>query len=135
MEAEWLLQWFVVEKDRKWPDNLAVPDRAVWAELRGGIAAVLEPSAWITVNVGFIALGHMSDFEASYRKLGYDDTTELGPRIQGIFEPVLRDLRAAREALHPVAYPDHVRLPEGHPMLALLAERRAANPPPPDTER
>jgi hypothetical protein len=128
MEAEWLLTWFVVARNRLWPDNLAVPDKAVWPELRGGIAAILEPAAWITLNVGFIALGHMSDFDASYRKLGYDDTTDLTPEIQGIFEPVLRDIRAAREALHAVAYPDHIRLPEGHPMLALVAEQRASKP-------
>jgi hypothetical protein len=134
MEAEWVLQWFVVEKNRLWPENLAVPDRAVWPELRGGIAAILEPGAWITVNVGFIALGHLSDMDASYRKLGYDDTTDLSPAIQRIFEPVLRDIRAAREALHPVAYPDHIRLPEDHPLLALRQEQRALRSPPPDAE-
>jgi hypothetical protein len=48
--------------------------------------------------------------------------------------PILRDLSAAREALHPVAYPDHIRFPEGHPMLALLAEQRAANASPPGGE-
>jgi hypothetical protein len=130
IEAEALLKSNVVKNNRLWPDILAVPDRTVWLELRGGIAAILEPPAWIIVNVGFLALGHMRVFEAEYRKLGYDDTTDLTPASQRVFEPVLSDIRAAREALHPVAYPDHIRLPEGHPMLALLAEQRASRPSP-----
>ena len=124
MEAESMLTLYVVSNNRLWPDILAVPDRTAWLELRGGIAPLLEPPAWITVNVGFIALGHMRSFEIEYRKLGFDDTTDLTPEIQRAFEPALRDIRAAREALHPVAYPDHIRLPDGHPMLALLAERK-----------
>jgi hypothetical protein len=71
----------------------------------------------------------MRYFAASYRKLGHDDTTELSPREQETFAPIIRDISAAREALHPVAYPDHIRLPEGHPMLALLAEQQASGAP------
>jgi hypothetical protein len=124
MEAENMLTLYVLSNNRLWPDNLAVPDRTSWLELRGGIAPLLEPPAWITVNVGFMALDHMRSFETEYRKLGFDDTTDRTSGIQRVFEPVLRDIRSAREALHPVAYPDHIRLPEGHPMLALLAERK-----------
>ena len=69
----------------------------------------------------------MSDFEAGYRSLGYDDTTDLGPAKQETFEPVLRDIQAARAALHPVAYPDHIRLPEGHPLLASRWDRETSS--------
>lgn len=100
MEAEALLEMSVVKTNRLWVDSLTVPDETVWHELRGEIAHILDPPAWITVNVGFLALGHMRMFEAGYRKLGYDDTTDLTPEIRGNFEPVLRDISAAREALH-----------------------------------
>jgi hypothetical protein len=130
-EAEALVTTSVVNKNRLWPDSLDVPDRAVWPDLRGDIAAILEPPEWITVNVGFLAVGHLRDFGAGYRNLGYDDTSDLTREIQGTFEPVLRDIRAAREALAPAAYPDNIRLPEGHPMLALRAEQEAASTPPP----
>jgi hypothetical protein len=133
MEAEALVS-SVVKNGVLWTDLLAVPDGTVWPELRGSIAHILEPSGWFAINVGFLALGHMRSFEAEYRKLGYDDTSEATPRIQESFGPILRDLRAAREALHPVAYPDHIRLPEGHPMLALIAEQRASSSPPPGEE-
>jgi hypothetical protein len=127
MEAEALLKMSVVKEKRLWVDSLKVPDGAVWYELRGGIAPVLEPAAWISVNVGFLALDHMRVFEAGYRQLGYDHMTDLTAGIQGIFEPVLNNIQSAREALHPVAYPDHIRLPEGHPMLALLAEQQVSS--------
>ncbi len=133
-EAEALLTTSVVDKNRLWPDSLPVPDRAVWLDLRGDIAAILEPPAWITVNVGFLAIGHLRDLGTGYRNLGYDHTTDLTQAIQGIFEPILRDIRAAREALAPAAYPDHIRLPEGHPMLALRAEQEAASAAPPGAE-
>jgi hypothetical protein len=125
-QAEALLQISVVENDTLWVDTLEPPDTAVWPELRGDIADILDPSAWNAVNVGFLAVDHMRAFEAGYRELGYDDTTELTQRQQEIFAPVIRDVSAAREALHPVAYPEHIRLPEGHPMLALLAEQQAS---------
>jgi hypothetical protein len=129
-EAEALLTASVVNSNRLWARSHEVPDKALWLELRGDIAAIVEPSAWIAVNAGFLGLGHMRDFEAGYRNLGYDDMTDLTPRIQAVFEPVLRDIRAAREALIPAAYPDHIRLPEGHPMLALRAEQQAPERPP-----
>lgn len=129
-EAEALLTTSVVDKNRLWVERLEVPDRAIWLDLRGDIAAILEPSAWIAVNAGFLALGHMRDVGADYRNLGYDDTNDLTPRIQGIFEPVRRDISAARQALAPAAYPEHILLPQGHPMLALRAEQQAPSPPP-----
>lgn len=124
MEAEGLLNVSVMKNGRLWSDILAVPDRTVWLELRGSIAAILDRSAWTRVNVGFIALGHMHLFEIECRKLGQDDTTDLSTRQQAAFRPVLKDIRAAREALSPVAFPDHILLPEGHPMRVLLAEHK-----------
>jgi hypothetical protein len=133
LEAEGLAS-SAVKGGTLWVDLLAVPDGAVWPELRGSVAHILEPSGWFAVNMGFMALGHMRGFEAEYRKLGYDHTSEATPKIQESFRPILHHLRAAREALHPVAYPDHIRLPDGHPMLALLAEQRAANASPAGSE-
>jgi hypothetical protein len=131
-EAEALLTTSVLNTNRLWVASLEVPDRAIWLDLRGDIAAILEPAAWIAVNSGFLALDHMRGAAAGYRNLGYDDTTDLTPRIHGAFEPLLRDIRAARAALAQVAYPDHIQLPAGHPMLALRAEQRAATSPPAD---
>jgi hypothetical protein len=133
-EAEALLTTSVVDRNRLWVERLEVPDRAIWLDLRGDIAAILEPPAWIAVNAGFLALGHMRDVGADYRNLGYDDATDLTPRIQGIFEPVRRDIGAARQALVPAAYPEHIELPQGHPMLALRAERKAPSQPPTATD-
>jgi len=127
-QAEALLQFSIVNDKKLWVDGLEIPATAVWPEIRGEIAAILEPSAWIAVNVGFLAVDHMRMFEAHYRK---DDTTDLTPNAQALFSPVIRDIRAAREALHPVAYPDHIRLPQGHPMQVLLAEQRASSAPAP----
>lgn len=124
MEAEAIGTHYVLERKRLWPENLVVPDKSGWLEWRGVIASVVDPSAWITLNIGFISLGHMSEFEVEYRKLGYDHETDLSSGARAGFEPVVRDISAARRALHPVAYPDHIRLPEGHPMLTLLAEQR-----------
>jgi hypothetical protein len=128
-QAEALLQTSVVKHNQLWVDSLEAPDTAVWPELRGDIADILDPSGWFAVNIGFLAVDHMRDFAAGYRKLGHDDTTELSPRQQETFAPIIRDISAAREALHPVAYPDYIRLPEGHPMLALLAEQQASGAP------
>jgi hypothetical protein len=128
-EAEALLQTSVVKHNQLWVDSLEAPDVAVWPELRGDIADILDPSAWIAVNVGFLAVDHMRDFAVGYRKPGHDDTTEFTPRQKETFAPIIRDISAAREALRPVAYPDHIRLPAGHPMLALLAEQQASDAP------
>ena len=135
MEAEALLTKFVVEQKRLWPDFVAVPDRTVWLDLRGDIASLLYPGAWIDVNAGFIFLDRMRAFGAEYRKLGYDETgPDLAPDMQQGFEAVLNYIVSAREALFPVAYPDDIRLPEGHPMLALLAEQPRQSPAPPSEE-
>jgi hypothetical protein len=133
-EAEALITASVVDKNRLWVERIEVPDRAIWLDLRGDIAAILEPPEWIAVNAGFLALGHMRDVGADYRNLGYDDATDLTPRIQGIFEPVRRDISAARQALVPAAYPKHIDLPQGHPMAALRAERQAPSQPPTATD-
>lgn len=63
-EAEALLTSSVVTKNRLWVDSLEVPDRAIWLDLRGDIAAIPESPAWIVVNAGFLALGHLRDFGA-----------------------------------------------------------------------
>ena len=94
-----------MKHNQLWIDSLEAPDTAVWPELRGDIADILDPSGWIAINIGFLAVDHMRDFAADYRKLGHDDTTELSPRQQETFAPIIRDISAAREALHPVAYP------------------------------
>jgi hypothetical protein len=112
MEAEAILSSTLKNK-HLWVDLITVPDGTVWPELRGGIAAFVEPPAWFAINIGFLAVVHMRGYDAEYRRLGYDHTSEVTPRIQESFEPILRDIRAAREALHPVAYPDYIRLPEG----------------------
>jgi hypothetical protein len=49
-------------------------------------------------------------------KLGYDDTKDLPATSKAAFEPPLRNIQDARAALHDLAYPDHGRLPEGHPL-------------------
>jgi hypothetical protein len=116
-----------VNRGQLWVDQIRIPEGTLWFELRRDIAAILEPHAWIAVNVGFRALNDMRVFEVEYRKLGYDHTSETSPQIKKVFQPVLNDIRAAREALHPVAYPDHIRLPDGHPLMALLTEQREAH--------
>lgn len=110
MEAQALLTKFVVKDKRLWPDHLSAPDATVWLELRGTIAVVVEPADWITLNVGFLAVRHMQDFWVGYRELGMDETTPLDSKAQEVFRPVLDDIVSARQALHPVAYPNHVRV-------------------------
>lgn len=118
MTAENAIDLFVVQKNNLWPDSIAYPDGAVWPELRGVVAAAFDPAGWIALNLGFLALRDARIFTEEYRKLGHDDTWDLPPRTKALFEPPLATVRKAREALHPVAYPDHVRLPAGHPLLA-----------------
>jgi hypothetical protein len=119
MTAETTIDYFVMQKNTLWPDELAYPDGAVWPELRGVVATALDPAGWITLNTGFLALRDARIFKEGYRKLGHDDTWDLPPSTKALFEPPLASVRRAREALHPLAYPDHVRLPEGHPLRAL----------------
>jgi hypothetical protein len=63
-------------------------------------------------------------FAEGFEKLGYDDTKDLEPHRSALFEPPLKHIREARTALHPVAYPDHVRIPEGHPLRPALDAMR-----------
>jgi hypothetical protein len=123
MTAETTIDHFVMQKNTLWPDSIAYPDGAVWPELRGIVATAFDPAGWIALNVGFLALRDARIFKATYQNLGHDDTWDLPPSVKGLFEPPLADVRKAREALHPVAYPDHVRLPEGHPLLAIEAAK------------
>lgn len=59
-------------------------------------------------------------FRGRYSELGFDDTKDLPEGAQATFESPLKDVREARAALHDLACPDHIRLPEGHPLRALL---------------
>ncbi|HXH89193.1 MAG TPA: hypothetical protein VNI55_11390 [Gaiellaceae bacterium] len=119
MEAEALLG--TVEKNhRLWPDTIKVPADSDWLELRAVVAPILDPEPWWAVHLGFLAVTHLHDFEAGCRKLGYDETKDLEPRTRENLDPILRDIRKAREALAPVAYPDHVRLPDGRFMPPAL---------------
>ncbi|MFI9451026.1 hypothetical protein [Amycolatopsis sp. NPDC052450] len=126
MEALALLNFSVRKNKRLWPDNLAVPDTSIWIELRGDIAAILDPKPWLRVHMGFRTVNDLRIMEGSYRALGYDETKDLPSGALEVAEPAHRLIEMAREALHPVAYPDHIRLPAGHPMLALLAEQEAS---------
>jgi len=111
MAAEHVLDFFVVKENTLWSDQIEYPDGAVWPELRAAVATVLDPAEWITLNVGFRALRDARIFKDEYRKLGHDDTWDLPPHARAVFESPLAHIRAARQALHPVAYPDHARLP------------------------
>jgi hypothetical protein len=113
LTAETTIDHFVMRKNTLWPDSIAYPDGAVWPELRGIVATAFDPAGWIALNVGFLAVRDARIFNETYRNLGHDDTWDLPPSVKGVFEPPLADVRKAREALHPVAYPDHVRLPRG----------------------
>jgi len=112
MEAEALLT-AMMKNNRLWPDTLKVPADTDWLELRAVVAPILDPEPWWAVHLGFLAVSHMREFEAGWRKLGYDETKDLTPTKRASFDPVLRDIRKARDALAPVAYPDNVRLRDG----------------------
>ena len=120
MAAEATIDYFLVVKNTLWPDSIAYPDGAVWPELRGVVATALDPAGWIALNVGFLAIRDARIFNETYRNQGHDDSWDLPPSVKELFEPPLADVRKAREVLLPVAYPDHVRLPEGHPLLAAI---------------
>ena len=75
---------------------------------------------WITFTNGFRALNDGRGFRGRYSELGFDDTKDLPEGAQATFESPLKDVREARAALHDLACPDHIRLPEGHPLRALL---------------
>jgi len=110
MAAEAVLDLFVIKKNTLWPDTIAYPDSAVWPELREVVATNVDPSGWIALNVGFHAIDDARVFREEYGRMGHDDTWDLPPDVKALFQSPLAHIRKAREALHPVAYPDHVRV-------------------------
>lgn len=124
MTAEHALDFYPVQKGRLWPPELDYPDGAVWPELRSVVAVGVDPAGWITLNIGFRALNDGRVFAEGFEKLGYDYAKDLGPTSSAVFEPPLNNIREARTVLHPLAYPDHVRIPDGHPLRPALDATR-----------
>jgi hypothetical protein len=107
MEA--MLKHFVVSKHQLWPDTIEEPEGLVWPELRAVVATAVNPAGWITLNNGFRAMADARAFAEEHRK-SYDFPAALPPSQEALYESPLKDITKARAALHPVAYPDHVRV-------------------------
>lgn len=88
-------------------------DGAVWPELRAVVATTPDPAGWIALSNGFLALRDGRLFAEEYRRLGFDYPANLSPKVRALFESPLATIREARQALHPIAYPDHVRIAPG----------------------
>jgi hypothetical protein len=124
-KAENTLDFYPVQRNRVWPPELAYPDGAVWPQLRAVVATALDPVGWITLNTGFLAVDNGRVFAEEYVNLGYDHTKDLSAGTKAIFESPLKHIREARAALHPLPYPDHVRIPEGlRPLLDAVRAQR-----------
>jgi hypothetical protein len=103
--ADALLIASVEKHNRVWPAFLIVPDETIWIELRGDVALFLDSHAWLAVKIGFMALRDLREMSAGHRAVGYDDTKDLSPKFRAHYDPVILHIRAAREALYPLAYP------------------------------